>query len=253
MPCVEKSDWSALLAPLPLPVIEGHAWRVVENHSQAATLSLVDDLDEQSILESLLEKVKPAFPAHAKPLHPLLASPFRYPPLRWGSRFGGQFEPSLFYGSLELDTALAEVAYYRLLFLFGMTTQHLPNKLRSQHCAFVFSYRCVPGAQLQKPPFDDFAPALKDPVSYAHSQALGAALRTHNVQGFEFFSARCRHQGINLCLMTPEAFTCDSPTSQQHWMCETNADQITFFGERRLVKFDALPFLRDGVLPVVGG
>lgn len=40
---------------------------------------------------------------------------------------------------------------------------------------------------MQKPPSDDFVEARKDSQSYARSQALGAALRTHNMQGFEFF------------------------------------------------------------------
>ena len=31
----------------------------------------------------------------------LLRAPWRYPPLRWGSRFGRRFEPGLFYGALS--------------------------------------------------------------------------------------------------------------------------------------------------------
>jgi len=41
----------------------------------------------------------------------LLFPPFRYPPLKWGSRFGTEYQRGLFYGSQLLATALAEVAY----------------------------------------------------------------------------------------------------------------------------------------------
>ena len=54
--------------------------------------------------------------------HYLLATPFRYPPLPYGSRFGSRFEPSLFYGARSASTALAESAYYRFVFWSGMAT-----------------------------------------------------------------------------------------------------------------------------------
>ena len=40
----------------------GHAWRMVEAQNIAATMKLVDDIDEQSLLEDLLESSKPAQP-----------------------------------------------------------------------------------------------------------------------------------------------------------------------------------------------
>src|SRR5260370_1119544 len=52
-------------------------------------------------------------------LDSLLFTPFRYPPLRHGSRFGSRYERGIWYGAETLRTAFAEVAYYRLLFLEG--------------------------------------------------------------------------------------------------------------------------------------
>lgn len=57
---------------------------MVESQEQVATLQLVDTLEEQALLEELLESSKPPVPADAEPLHYLLKTPFRYPPLRWG-------------------------------------------------------------------------------------------------------------------------------------------------------------------------
>jgi hypothetical protein len=75
---------------------------MVESQQQIATSSLVDDLAEQALLEELIERSKPPLRSGTERLHYLLATPFRYPPLRHGSRFGGRFEPSLLYGAAWL-------------------------------------------------------------------------------------------------------------------------------------------------------
>lgn len=64
--------------------LQGRLVRLVESQEQVATLQLVDTLEEQALLEELLESGKPPVPADAEPLHYLLKTPFRYPPLRWG-------------------------------------------------------------------------------------------------------------------------------------------------------------------------
>ena len=58
-------------------------WRVVEAQHQVSTRKLVDSIDEQAILEQLIETSKPV-DATAGRRHVLLATPFRYPPLRHG-------------------------------------------------------------------------------------------------------------------------------------------------------------------------
>jgi hypothetical protein len=42
--------------------------------------------------------------------------------VKHGSRFGTRSAPSLFYGALKTATVLAEAAYYRFLFWYGMVT-----------------------------------------------------------------------------------------------------------------------------------
>lgn len=100
--------------------LRGKLLRMVESQAQVATLQLVDNLAEQALLEELLESSKPPLPEAAEPLHYLLKTPFRYPPLRWGSRFGSVHEPSLFYAAQRLETAMAEAAYYRFVLWNGM-------------------------------------------------------------------------------------------------------------------------------------
>ena len=63
-------------------------YRIVETQEYAATMNLVDDLEEQELLEQLLDEVKPPYKKGTQKLHYLISTPFRYPPLKYGSRFG---------------------------------------------------------------------------------------------------------------------------------------------------------------------
>src|SRR5207245_1032206 len=90
----------------------------VEAQHQVSTRKLVDTLEEQALLEELIDRAKPPDSTRGR-LHYLLSTPFRYPPLRHGSRFATRQERSLWYGSETRRTAFAEVAYYRLVFLEG--------------------------------------------------------------------------------------------------------------------------------------
>ena len=78
-----------------------------------------------ALLEELIEDVKPP-PGAPAGLHYLLFTPFRYPPLRHGSRFGTRAERGIWYGSRTRATAFAEKAYYLLLFLEGTAAELTP-------------------------------------------------------------------------------------------------------------------------------
>ena len=88
--------------------------------------------------------------------------PFRYPPVRWGSRFGKRYEPSLLYGSLDSKTLLYESAYYRFLFWYGMSTPPR-SKLDTQHTMFGAEYGTDHGLRLQATPFIEHRAALTSP------------------------------------------------------------------------------------------
>ena len=90
---------------------------MVEAQHIASTMKIVDNHDEQDLLESLLEGSKPAHPAGALKLDYLLATPFRYNPLRGGSRFRAITDPGVFYGAESVRTASAELGYWRWRFL----------------------------------------------------------------------------------------------------------------------------------------
>lgn len=230
-------------------MLSGTLWRLVESQEQIATTRLVDDLDEQAVLEELLESTKPPLPGRDTQ-HYLLRTPFRYPPLRHGSRFGARSEPSLLYGSLSIMTMLAESAFYRFLFWHGMRIA--PTRaITSQHTAFSARYKTLDGLKLHAPPFDRHRQVLTHPSDYSETQALGAQMRASNVQAFEFISARDPDAGKNVALFTPKALSSRKPLITQRWVCQTSASKTSFLDEatHRVHDFDLELFLIAGSLP----
>jgi RES domain-containing protein len=247
--------WAACGAAAPLVSLAGTLLRLVESQEQVATRRLVATLEEQALLEELLEASKPPLPAAAAGvaagLHYLLATPFRYPPLRHGSRFGRPFEPSLFYASQATPTVLAEAAYYRLVFWFGMASPPATS-LATQHTLFGTAYRSDRGLRLQAPPFDAWQAALTDRADYTATQQLGAAMREAGIAAFEYRSARDPAGGINLALFTPAALAKPRPAFSQAWLGETGGEGVRFYcpEERQVVAFALGDFTVDGRLPM---
>ncbi len=212
---------------------------------------LVDDEREHALLEALLEESKPAVPADCRGLHYLLATPFRYPPLAYGSRFGRRDEPSLWYGSEDLETCFAEVAYYRLLFLEGSRAKLEPLAVElSLFQASVSSTRAV---DLVAAPFDRHRARIASPVAYRASQRLGSEMRKAGVEFFRHPSARWR-EGANFGLFTPRAFARKTPTQPQSWHCIATRGAVELVrkshSERPHHRYERALFEVDGALPL---
>ncbi|MFV0284244.1 MAG: RES family NAD+ phosphorylase [Castellaniella sp.] len=244
--------WQACAGERRIGPIQGLLHRLVESQEHIATLGYVDTLEEQAILESLLDAAKPPWPVSGGPLHYLLRTPFRYPPLPWGSRFGRPHEPSLLYGGHDLGATLAESAYYRFVFWYSMASPPPGEAIQSQHTLFSVGYRTTHGLRLQTPPFDAHRPLLTDPVRYEATQALGTDMRAAGVEAFEYRSARDPAQGLCVGLFTPQALVGKSPRSMRPWLCQSGAREVAFkpAGERTVHSYPLEAFLRDGRLPM---
>jgi hypothetical protein len=243
-------DWQALVGDTARAALAGTLVRLVESQEQVATNQLVASLERQALLEDMLDATKPAWRRGSEGLHYLLATPFRYPPLKHGSRFGTRSEPSLFYASLTTRTVLAEAAYYRFVFWHGMRVPPA-GKLDTQHTLFGARYATVQGVRLQAPPFAEHRATLADPADYRQTQALGQAMRDAGVEAFEFFSARDPDGGVNVALFTPAALAGNEPVSQEAWLCEVSAERVRFRAShgRELFDFPFALFAVDGRLP----
>lgn len=241
--CAASSD--RVIGPL-----SAEPWRVVEAQHQITTRKLVDSDEEQGILEEALERYKPPLVEGGR-LHYLLFTPFRYPPLRHGSRFGSRRERGIWYGSESLRTAFAEVAYYRFLFLEG-TTADL-RSLETELSAFTVHVRTKRGVDLTARPFDRWRSLLASKSSYAATQPLGSAMRSAGVDAFRGFSARDAEGGVNVGVFAPMAFVSRRPRRLQTWRCTAAHDVVELsrrdYFERGGFRFPRRDFLVRGELP----
>jgi len=223
---------------------------VVESQHQVSTRKLVDSADEQALLEELIDRAKPPDRTGGR-LHYLLFTPFRYPPLRHGSRFGRRSEPGIWYGSLERRTAFAEVAYYRLLFIEGTNAEL--GTITTPLTAFRATLRSARGVELDIPPFVAYRDTIASPVSYAESQTLGEAMREAGVDAFRYPSARDPEGGVNVGAFTPAVFGRTKPTSLESWHCAASRERVDVtrgdYFTRETFAFARETFLVNGSLP----
>lgn len=239
--------------PATIRNLRARVCRMVESQHQIATRKLVDSNAEHEVLEDLLEASKPRCPEATDftGLHYLLATPFRYPPLRHGSRFGSRGERGIWYGATSTTTTLAEVAFYRLLFLAG--TQADIDSTATEHSLFWVDVATRAGVDLTQPPYDEREAELVDPIDRSAARALGTAMREAEVEAFSFRSARDPGRGINVGVFTPRAFATRTPDGDmQTWHCTTTRREVTF--QRRAVLdtvrvvFAAADFEVDGAI-----
>lgn len=229
----------------------GSLLRMVESQEQVATSAIVDSAAEQQALEELLEAAKPPAPPGSEMLHYLLKTPFRYPPLRHGSRFGSRFERAIFYGARLERTVLAEAAYYRFWFWSGMTVPPA-DALITQHTVFRAAFDTHRGVRLQLGPFDRCVERLRSPDDYTDTQAFGAELRGAAVMAFEYLSARDAEAGLAVAIFEPAVFAPgDRVLGQSEWTCTTSAARVMFFNlaRREPVEFPLEQFMAGGRLP----
>jgi RES domain-containing protein len=222
---------------------------VVESQHLFSTRALVDSDAEHQVLEELIEGQKPR--GQAGGAHFLLTTPFRYPPLPHGSRFGRRTEPGIWYGSARTRTALAEAAYYRLLFLEGTAADLAP--LMVEVSAFRVGYKTSRGIDLTRAPFRDHERVLASPVAYDVPQRLGLAMREDGVEAFRYRSARDREGGTNVALFTPRPFGSRKPSVPETWHCVAARTGVEFVKKdvfrRATFTFPRTEFEVDGRLP----
>ena len=189
-------------------------------------MKIVDTLAEQSLLEDLLEKTKPPVPPECRGLHYLLATPFRYgAPYPSGSRFRrAGFTPGVFYGSTTAPTAVAEMAFHRLLFFVESPGTPWP-RTAGEYTVFSVTFRTTAGLDLTAPPFESDADRWTHPTDYAAFQDLADRAREIGAAVLKYPSARAR-SGVNLALLTCRAFASRQPVERQTWRIHLGAHGI---------------------------
>lgn len=215
----------------------GLVWRMVEAQHTASTMKIVDNVQEQDLLETLLEGSKPAQPASALALDYLLATPFRYYPLRGGSRFRAVTDPGVFYGAESVRTASAELGYWRWKFLKDAV--NLEKLEPVAHTAFSADVS-TPLIDLRQPPLSAEAAAWLHPTDYSATQAMAKVAREANVGGIQYQSVRDPQPGWCVALLTPQAFSKPRPRPlMQTWWLAVHQGTVTWRRDSESMTFAA--------------
>ena len=218
--------------------LSGSCWRMVEAQHQVSTLKLVDSIEEQAALEQLVEQTKPNVPRECQHLDYLLSTPFRYgSPYPKGSRFRRPgMTPGVYYASQAPETAVAEMAFHRLLFFAESPHTSWPVNA-GEYTAFEASFTSRHGLDLTRPPLDADKARWTRPSDYSACQNLADAARAGGIEILGYQSVRDPNKGANLALLTCRVFTSTGPTERQTWrirFASSGAQAICEFPRLRL-------------------
>jgi hypothetical protein len=207
--------------------VSGRFWRLVEAQHQISTLKIVDTLEEQALLESLLEESKPALPPECQGLDYLLATPFRYGAVYpHGSRFRRAGRTlGVYYASEKVETALAEMAFYRLLFFADSPETPLPSNA-AEYTAFSAAIETAKAIDLTAPPLSRDHATWSDPTRYEPCQSLADAARETKCQAILYASVRDPSRGRNIALLSASAFAAREPLERQTWRIRLSASGV---------------------------
>ncbi|MCP0917699.1 RES family NAD+ phosphorylase [Acinetobacter indicus] len=249
---IQDSIWNTCRGQSFITPLAGTLFRLVESQEQIATWQLVDSLDEQAELEIMLEEVKPLLPDESEELHYLLKTPFRYPPLPWGSRFGSTDEPSIFYGGCSVEATLVESAYYRFVYWYSIDSTPIKKSIQTEHTMFTVGYQTFQGVKLQDPPFNEYLELIAHPTNYVDTQRLGKDMRIGTVEVFEYPSARAADHAICVGIFKTRNFTQNRPLKQVRWFCDLTADTVMFksLEDDHILSYSLNDFLQHGEFPM---
>ncbi len=210
--------WTPAALSSELQPYKSVVWRLVEAQHHVSTMKLVDRLGEQDVLENLIEQTKPAYPVECGGLHYLFKTPFRYgAAYPSGSRFRrAGLTPGVYYASEEPRTAVAEMAFYRLLFFAESPETQWPTN-PSEYTGFSAALQTRRMLDLTAPPLDRDAALWRRLADYGPCQALADVARKAEAEIIRYGSVRDAASGVNAAVLSCVAFANVEPLEAQTW------------------------------------
>jgi hypothetical protein len=199
--------------------------------------------EHQARLEQIIEETKPVYPAGCDHLDYLLKTPFRYRPGHGGSRWRrqGQVEGAAYYAAQE-STAVAEMAFWRLLFLHESPSTPFSDAFL-EFTAFTAAIEAGRMIDLVADPIT----AAAHLTDYSVSQAFADVARAEAIDGIAQASVRCPSGGTCLTWLTCAVFAKPAPVKRRSWRLHIDRNgvlAIREFPDRRLI-FDRTTFAQD--------
>lgn len=196
---------------------EEHAWRFVEAQHRVSTLKLVDSLAEQAALESILEDTKPPVPEDCRHLDYLLSTPFRYRPYPHGSRFRrAGLTPGVWYGAEAPETVAAEMVFYRFLFYAESPGTPFPDDA-AEYTAISAAVRTAQSIDLTTGTLAAEQHRWMHLTDYSACQDIADTARASGVDLIRHMSVRDPDGGINVAVLSCQAFAVSQPVERQTW------------------------------------
>ncbi len=208
-------------------VMRMDVWRGVESQHDISTLKLVDSREEHDALESMLEGSKPPKPEGSQDLHYLLFTPFRYTSPE-PSRFRRAGEGGVWYGTDSVETACAEVAYWRYRFIIqsaGLAKDD--SELVTRH-TFFRAQADGYAIDLTAEPWAARGESWTHATDYAGTQALATEARSRGVEWIRYASVR--QPGAHCAaVLSVSALAKSPPQDFDEWLCRATRHRVLFF------------------------
>lgn len=224
----------------------GEIWRLVEAQHRLSTMKLVDSPSEHDTLEKLLDETKPLVPDECSHLHWLLFTPFRYDARR-DSRFRRQGRtPAIFYAAEHIETAVAEMAFWRLLFFIESPGTPWPaNPL--EMTAFSVRVETATCLDLTRPPYDAQRDEWRHPTDYTPAHTIADEARAMGCEIIRSLSARDPDERCNVSVLTCAAFRDREPVIERTWHLHLQSSGVSCVCEspRTALHFGREAFARD--------
>jgi len=202
-------------------------WRGVESQYAAATMRLVDSLEEQDLLEQLLESSKPPVVTDR---HYLLFTPFRYTPPH-PHRFRPAHERGQWYGAVNQMAVCAEIAYWRHRFILD-SANLLDQDLLTEHTLFQAQVK-GPSIDLMGEPWVQHRTLWTHGSNYVATQALAAEAKARGVQWLCYESVRAPGEACAVALVQDALF--EPPggidATRQRWHCKATRSKVMLAGD----------------------
>ncbi|OSI60338.1 hypothetical protein BSZ21_38935 [Bradyrhizobium canariense] len=223
---MSSSTWTADALSSSAKAYASQCWRIVEAQHQVSTMKVTDTSEEQDVLEQIIEDTKPPIPTGCERLDFLLVTPFRYSVINPnGSRFRRPNAPhGVFYASEHALTAVAEMAFYRLLFYAESPATPYPQN-PGEYSGFAVEIASDRTLDLTELPFanEDQLNHLRD---YSQSQGFADQAREARIEVIRYRSLRDPEHRSNLAVLSPAAFAKPEPVGRQSWKLYVDANGI---------------------------
>lgn len=157
-------------------------------------------------------------------LHYLLATPFRYQPLNYGSRFRGPNDPGVFYCAESALTAGIELGYWRWRFLND--SEGIEEIEPVTHSAFSVDLKAST-VDLRKMPFLEDESQWCDSRDYSATQDFANSVRKKDVGVILYQSVRNSEPSWCAAVLRTNVFAKTKPVGpMQTWLLKVNQSHL---------------------------